>query len=100
MISANFEVEQESYLFELWPQDCGEDGVAQLVGPPPCVYEEMIITGAPGEIVWLWVGPQNFSPSPGFLGHEFDYQIELSGLECGVVGVEASTWSSVKDLYR
>ena len=36
----------------------------------------------------------------GFEGNEYDYILRLSGLADGVIGTEASSWSSVKAMYR
>lgn len=93
-------VEQQTYIFELAPQDCGSVGVAQSVLVEPAVPGNMTIFGAPGSIAWFWVGPATFVPPPGFVGHEYDWQLWVSGIWEGLIATEDATWSQVKGMYR
>jgi hypothetical protein len=93
--------ERDSYLFELAPQDCNDVAVAQSASAEGCVEATMQVTGAPGELVWLWVGPQTASPPDYPPGEtEFDYLLEIDGLQPGAVAVHSATWSAVRSLYR
>jgi hypothetical protein len=100
-IDCTLDAEQGTYLFELSPQNCDQVAVAQLVQVVGgCSPVNMTVFGAPGDLVWLWVGPDAFYPPPGFLCHEYDYLLTIDGLESGYVASEAATWSEVKGLYR
>ncbi len=94
------DAEEPTYLFELGPQDCGTVGVVQNVSIGPCVPNTMTITGDVGSTAWIWVGPQTFTSPTGATPYEFDYLLEISGLEIGHVAVEAESWTGVKALYR
>jgi len=85
-------------LFELGPQNCDEVGVLQAA-LSQWEWAYMTIVGTPGDLVWLWVGPTTYSPPPGFIGHEYEYILELVGLQ-GPVATDPHTWTQVKGLYR
>jgi len=92
--------EYATYVFELAPPDCETVVVVQQIQVGPVVPGTMTITGyAPGEVVWLWVGPTTFTPPSGPAPQEYDYLLWLSGLEVPVA-TEAASWSAVKALYR
>jgi hypothetical protein len=92
-------VEAQTYLFELGPQDCGSVGVLQSVLVDPLVPGNMTIFGAPGNLAWIWVGSSVFAAPPGF-GHEYDYQLWITGIQDGIIATEDATWSQVKGMYR
>jgi hypothetical protein len=94
------DAEQESYLFELGPQDCGSVGVLQNVLAGPCSPSTMTIFGEPGDLVWIWVGASTFAPPPGFVGNEYTWLLTIEGLEDGIIATQDATWSDVKGLYR
>jgi hypothetical protein len=50
----------------------------------------------PGDF-WIWVGATGGALSDG-CGH--DYNLEITGYDCGSVSVEPSSWGSVKQIYR
>jgi len=87
-----------TYLFELGPHDCDQVGVLQQV-QSAFTWADMTIVGAPGDVVWLWVGSSSFYPPPGYEGHEYEYILELDGLQ-GPVATDPHTWTQVKGLYR
>jgi hypothetical protein len=78
--------------------DCQNiDLLYQLSGVGPCAPQSLVFPTAPGDVYWLWVGPNVFSgPDSPF---EFDYLLNVCGI-FGTVPAETSTWGGVKDLYR
>ena len=99
VMTASLMPERRSHLFQI-STDCNTAEVLQQAPADPCVEALLTIEGEPGEVVWLWVGPQDFTPPLGFQGHEFDYHLWFTGIEDDVVATEANTWSEVKGLYR
>ncbi len=93
------DAEQETLGFLLEPQDCGAVAVADQITVGPCAPATMIIQGAPGSIVWLWVGPSVFAAPGGFVGNEYMWVSDFVGLE-GTVATESITFDGVKSLYR
>jgi hypothetical protein len=89
------DAEQPTYLFELGPQDCSEVDVLQSVPFGPFSTGEMVLTGVPGENVWIWVGPQEFTPPGGDDVFEYTYVLWLDL----PVAVQAASWSAVKALF-
>jgi hypothetical protein len=98
-ISAALLAEQDSYLYELAPQDCNGVAVAQQATTEGCTEGTLTIGGAPGTSVWLWAGPHTFSPPYGD-PNVYDYLLILSGLAPGPVTTEPATWSTVRALFR
>jgi len=85
-------------VFELdIPEDCNASVIQNiLVGP--CSPSTMIITGAPGSVVFPYVSSANFSNPGDVEGNMYDYVLTLDGLAGSAT--ESSTWSQVKGLYR
>ncbi len=74
-ITVEVEAEQNTYLFELGPQDCAAVEVMQQVLAPACATGAMTIKGyAPGDVA------------------------RFTGLD-PTIATEAATWSTVKALY-
>ncbi len=97
-IHAEFFAEWPTYLMHLAPTDCNSVGVAQLV-ESTCELVAMDVVGTPGEVVWLWTGPIAFEPPTGINPYEFDYDLNLTGLEPSIA-TEGASWGAVKSLYR
>lgn len=100
IVEATLLAERDSYLFELWPQDCGQVDIAQQGMSERCAATVLQVTGEPGAAVWLWVGPTTIEPSGFPPIDEYDYLLTLDGLAAGPVAVERKTWSAVRALYR
>jgi hypothetical protein len=66
----------------------------------PCDAATMIIQGPPAGIVMIWVGPTNYGGPAGFIGHEFDYICEFSGVYPRTCPTDISTLDHIKSLYR
>ena len=94
------EAEQESAFFILGLQDCGAVGVLESTTAIPCEPFVFNISGAPGEVVWLWAGSTAFAVPPGFVGYEYNYIMTFTGLQEGPVATDNSSWGSVKSMYR
>jgi len=80
IIEISIDAELEVVLFEMGPQDCPVVGVLQEGIAGPCNPWTMVLEYAPGDSVWIWVGPTAFIPPAGFLEHEFDYEMFISGI--------------------
>jgi hypothetical protein len=99
-IDCTIDAELGTYLFELFPQDCATTAVAQLVQViGGCDPQNMTVFGAPGDIVWLWVGPDVFATPPG-ADNEYNYLLSIDGLEDGIIATEDASWSQVKGLFK
>jgi hypothetical protein len=56
----------------------------------------MTMTGAPGSVVWFWVGPANNSGPGGAEPLEYGYVLWTN---LAPVATQAATWSGVKALF-
>ncbi len=81
-------------MFELFPQICGSVGVVQNVIIGPCNEAAMTIVGAPGSLVWFWVGPTTFTGP----ANEYHYILHLN-LDAPVQ-TERHSWTNVKSLFN
>jgi len=89
------DAEDDTYMFELGPQNCDEVGVIQNVIIGPCNEATMTITGEPGSTVWFWVGPTTFGEG---VVVEYDYVL-LSNIE-GTTAIENHSLSAIKGLFN
>jgi len=97
-IEITADAESATYIFELEiPEDCN-GSVIQNILVGPCSPATMIISGAPGSVVFPWVGTYNFTNPGDVPGNMYEYILTLDGLEGSAT--EPSTWSQVKGLYR
>lgn len=94
------EAEQSTYGFLMGPNNCYEVMALQIMTAGPWAQGYMEILGNPGDLVWLWVGPVEITPPPGFIGNEFTYISTFTGLGEGVVDTDRSTFGRVKSIYR
>jgi len=92
--------EIQSYFFELGPQDCDEVAVVSQWQIQECSEESVSITGEPGGLAWLWIGPTYYEMPDGWNDNEYTYLLDISGLAPGTVAVEARSWSGVKALFH
>ncbi len=90
------DAEQQTYLFELGPQDCGSVGVIQNVIIGPCAPNTLQIYGPPNSLVWFWVGPTTFTGPPGI--SEYNYMLYFN--YHGATKTERHSWTDVKSLFR
>jgi len=101
MVEWTLDAEQTSYGFLLGPNDCGSTAVVDQMLVGPCLPLTMVIQGAPGDIVWLWVGASEFSAPGGFVGNEYMYMSTFTGLYPGdTIATEEVTFDGIKSLYR
>ncbi|RKZ12092.1 hypothetical protein DRQ50_12500, partial [bacterium] len=95
------DAEAAMFMFQLAPLDCNEVAPVMTAEAGPCQEGELTVTGSPGDVIWLWTGPQMFSPpGGGITPAEFDYVLWITGLASEPVAVELRTWTGVKSLYR
>jgi hypothetical protein len=94
------DAEMETYIFILSPQDCATVAVETSLLVGPCLPGTLVIEGNPGDPVWLWVGPSVFTAPIGFVGNEYDYTCNFTGIEDGIIATENASWGAVKSLYR
>lgn len=92
--------EQESYFFLLAPQDCATVAVAEQLLVTPCEPQTLIINGTPGDLVWLWAGASTYDPPAGFVGYNYNYQMDFVGLQEGPIATEETTFDNIKSMYR
>jgi hypothetical protein len=91
------DAEFASYLFELAPQDCAEVGVVQDAQIGPCNSASLVITGTPGDVAWVWVGPATFESPAGLDVQEYTYYLIN---HTAVTATREHTLSQVKGLFR
>ena len=94
------DAEWATFMFRIAPTNCEDGEPTQMMEVGPCLPATMTIDAVPGEVIWLWVGPQDLYPPPGFVGHEYDYVMTLDGIQPGPVATVNRSWSAVKSLYR
>ncbi|MFH1278644.1 MAG: hypothetical protein ABIK65_09715 [Candidatus Eisenbacteria bacterium] len=92
------DAEQPVYMFLLSPQDCANVAVEMSEVAGPCAPGNMNFPTTPGAVYWLWVGPQTFTgPAQPF---EFDYVMDICGIEPGVTSTKETSWGTIKKMYR
>lgn len=101
LIEWTLDGEQGCLGFLLGPQDCSSVGVLETIEAGPCSPAALTIEGNPGQVVWLWVGPEDYTPPGGFVGHEFNYICNFTGLaHDGAVATDQISFDRLKTLYR
>ncbi len=99
IVEWTLDAEFESYGFLLGPNDCASVGVVDQMLVGPCNPLTMVVQGAPGDIVWLWVGSSTFAGPMG--SQEYPYLCNFTGLEAGeTVATEGISFDGIKSLYR
>lgn len=100
-VVVDMEFEVAGWFFELSGlENCDTVNIEQEVDPLPCEVISMTITGTPGSPVYLWAGAQDYAPPVGFDGYNFNYRLDITGLQEGPVATDSATWDAVKTLYR
>ena len=94
------DAEQGTYGFLLRPNDCRDVAILETLTIVPCFPLSLTLSGEPGDVLWLWVGPTSFFSPNGFIGHEFDYISTFSGWAAGTVANEKFSFDGIKSLYR
>jgi hypothetical protein len=97
-VTWTLESEQNAYGFLLAPQDCPNVAVAEQVLASCGNPQVMVITGNPGDVVWLWVGSDVFSSPNGL--PEFGYRSDFTGLAEGPIATDATSFDGIKAMYR
>jgi hypothetical protein len=95
-ITIDFESEYPVNVFELnVDYTCANISLLQQWAPGACDPTTMLVPTVAGGEYQIWVGPQVFSGLP-----EFEYLMNIDGLEAGGVPVESSTWGNIKNMYK
>ncbi|MEZ4386173.1 MAG: hypothetical protein R3D98_01080 [Candidatus Krumholzibacteriia bacterium] len=88
------EVEYDSVVWLLWPQDCGgELEWLERVELAWCDPVDLVVSGDPGQEVWVVIAPADW-----FGAGEYAYTIGLEPHD--TVASERHSWSAVKELFR
>jgi len=61
----------------------------------PCEPLTLTYDAAPGQLLWLWVGPSTFSGVP-----PSDYRFEVCGIEGDNTPTSEQTWGSIKAMFK
>lgn len=94
------DAEQPTLGYLLGPNDCEEVAPVQTMTAGACAPATMTIAGTPGEMIWLWIGPTEFSAPVGFEGYEYNYISSFTGLFSGTVATDQVSFDRIKSLYR
>lgn len=97
-ITWTLEAEEPTYGFLLAPQDCPTVAVAEQMTADCGSPQVMVISGNPGDVVWLWVGSTVFESPTG--APEFAYRSDFTGLAEGPIATDASSFDGIKAMYR
>lgn len=77
---------------------CPNPTILYSASAGPCFPGSLSFPTTPGASYWLWVGPQSYSgPAQPF---EFEYGMDLCGIESDGTGTTATSWGGIKKLYR
>ncbi|HOX25382.1 MAG TPA: hypothetical protein PLL30_12585 [Candidatus Krumholzibacteria bacterium] len=88
------DAEENLYMFELGPQNCGSVAVIQSLIVGPCAPGTLTILGTAGSIAWYWAGPTHF-----WEGDTYEYEYILVS-NIGPIAVENHSWTGVKSLFN
>lgn len=81
-------------------QDCENYDLIENGRAGPCEDLSLAISGPPGQVYWVQISPEGFH-RPGVLdGQEFNYELQIHGLESGPVATQKTTLDSLKARYR
>ncbi len=97
-ISWEVTAEQRMTMYRLSEGDCDNLTVMAQATVVPCTPQTLVLNGSPGDVAWLWLGPESYNIPSGFSGNDFNYVLRFEGLFG--VPVEQSTWGDVKAMYR
>jgi len=76
--------------------DCGNIVLLYDLSIQDCDPGLISYPTTPGQINWLWVGPQAFSGPV----YEFDYIMDVCGIVGGVVPTVDTSWGTIKNMYK
>ncbi|MCP4291639.1 MAG: hypothetical protein GY780_07365 [bacterium] len=96
MVEWTVEAEQGTNIYLLGPNDCDAVGVIESATLTPCVATTLSLQGTPGDLLWLWVGPSEFSGPV----NEYNYLCTFTGLFPGTTATEEVSFDGIKSLYR
>jgi len=100
IVEWNLDAEEATLGFQLSAINCNDVSVLQTMTAGPCAPASMTILGSPGEIIWMWIGSEEFTPPIGFTGNEYNYQCDFTGLDYSCVPTTPTTIDKIKSLFR
>lgn len=78
------------------PYDCVSSPLYDLYLPAACQELTISIPTTPGQEVWLWAGPADFSGPV----NEFTYFMRVYGIVADVIATEQTTMGTLKSMYK
>jgi hypothetical protein len=78
--------------------DCASGTILYSTDAYPCLPGQLTFPTTPGAACWLWIGPSTFTPPSQ--PSEFDYVMDICGIESEATATETTTWGEVKNLFR
>jgi hypothetical protein len=96
-LEAILESERSTFLMHLNPPDCDTYGIEQWCLAGYGETGSLVVSGSPGQIVWLVVAPRSLSSDFWPEIAEYTYLLTINS---GGVANEETTWSEMKSLYR
>jgi hypothetical protein len=100
LIEWTLDAEYPVYGFLLGGDCDGGITVDDQITAGACLPATMVLQGNPGDVIMIWVGPTEYGGPAGFVGHEFNYIGNFTGLYPGGCPAEKISIDHVKSLYR
>ncbi len=81
--------------------NCGDITVDDNLTVGPCgAPGTMVLQGNPGDVLFLWIGSDQFSNPDGNLANEYMWASSFEGLYPGIIATENVSFDGIKSLYR
>ena len=101
MVEAVVDAEQLTAVYTLTMTSCDDVAVDQSMTVGICTPGTMTIQGNPGDVIMVWFGASEYTPPAGFIGWEYDYVANFTGLNPGEpTATENVSFDGIKSLYR
>ena len=101
LVEVTVDAEQLTSVYTLTMSNCDDVVVDQSMAVGICNPGTLVIQGNPGDVFMLWFGSSEFTPPAGFVGYEYNYVADFTGLYAGgCIPTENSSIGRIKSLYR
>ena len=101
MVEAVVDAEQLTAVYTLTMTSCDDVAVDLSMTVGICTPGTMTIQGNPGDVIMVWFGATEYTPPAGFVGWEYDYIANFTGLNSGeVTSTEHTSLDRIKSMYR
>jgi len=94
------DAEQLTAVYTLTMTNCDDVAVDQSMTVGICTPGTFVVQGTPGDVIMVWFGATVYTPPAGFVGYEYNYVANFTGLVPGVVATENVSFDGIKSLYR